>query len=165
VSDATQVMVVSIAAAVAVLAQGALSLGSGGASVASLMVTVAVGLLTPGCGYVGAKRRDKCARRPDAHYQNHLTRQLAPKRKRGPHYFCVCWLSISNMVGCFWGCNLFAAFCNTLAVVIGCVLVFGFRTKIDENYQNCYGDNNDGVRNCVHPCVQTSRYYGLSLPT
>eukprot|EP01052_Picozoa_sp_SAG31_P027199 SAG31_NODE_2525_length_5562_cov_2.144243_5_plen_54_part_00 len=51
------------------------------------------------------------------------------------------------MIGCFWGCNLFAAFCNTLAVGIGCVLVFGFREKINESYDRCY-NNEDGVRGC-----------------
>ena len=55
-------MAVSISFVILTIGSCALSMGSGGGTLASQVVTLVIGLIIPACGYTGAKRRDKCGR-------------------------------------------------------------------------------------------------------
>jgi hypothetical protein len=42
-----------------------------------------------------------------------------------------------NLLGCFWGCNLFSGVCNTMAVVMWFIMVTSFTSDVDSAYERC----------------------------
>jgi hypothetical protein len=45
-----------------------------------------------------------------------------------------------NLLGCFWGCNLFSGVCNVMACTMWIVMVTLFSDEIDTAYERCQAD-------------------------